>query len=119
MSDPVDGRPADADEGVGCRPLAEAGLVGWGLFVLGVVALFGSDPATVGVARRFVFFLGAPATTILQFLSPSGFPLAWPVDLLVWTLAAVWVARAGDRRGWWRRLGVVVGVAALVAGAAV
>ncbi len=102
-------------EGIGCRPLAEAVGIGWGLFVVGVLVLFGSDPATVDTVRRFVFFLGAPATTVFQFFTPEGFSLAWPVDLLVWALAAVWIAKAADRPGWLRRLGLVLAVFAVLA----
>lgn len=109
----------DDTEGIGCRPLAEAIGIGWGLFVLGVVVLFGSDPATVDMVRRFVFFVGAPATTVFQFFTPEGFSLAWPIDLLAWALSAVWVAKAADRSGWLRRMGLVLGVCVVLAAIAV
>jgi hypothetical protein len=109
----------EPDEAIGCRPIVEALGVFAGLFVLGLIALFGSTPSEIGVVRSFVFFLGAPATGALSFLSPGGFALAWPIDVLVWTLAAVWAARATDRRTWWRRVGVAVGVAAVIAALAV
>ncbi len=86
-----------------------------GLLLIGLVALFGSDPGSIGAVRSFIFFLGAPATAALQFISPGSFALAWPVDVLVWVLAAFWSARAGDRRGWTRRVGMAIGLAAVLA----
>lgn len=115
MTEPT-GEPAKGDDGsIGCRPIVEALGIFAALFVVGVLVLFGADPDSVGPIRAFVFFLGAPATAVLQFLSPEGFALAWPIDVLVWVLAAVWVARTHDRQAWRRRLGVVLGAAAVVA----
>ncbi|MEX1280290.1 MAG: hypothetical protein AB1Z57_04320 [Acidimicrobiia bacterium] len=116
MSDPA----SDADtEGVGCRPIVEALAVFGGLLAVGSLLLFGADPQTVGVVRAFVFFLGAPATAALQFLSSGGFAFAWPFDVLVWALVSVWAARAGDRRAWLVRVAVALGVSAVLAVAAV
>ena len=109
----------EQDDAIGCRSIVEALGIFLGLFIVGLVALFGSTPDEIGAARSFVFFLGAPATAALSFLSPGGFALAWPIDVLVWTLAAVWAARASDRRRWWRRVGIAVGLAVVIAGAAV
>ncbi len=109
----------ESDGAIGCRPIVEALAIFGGLFVVGLVALFGSSPDEIGIVRSFLFFLGAPATGVLSFISPEGFALAWPVDVLVWTLAAVWAARTTDRRGWWRRVGVAVGLSAVIAAAAV
>lgn len=95
--------------------MVEAAALFGTLFVVGVVALLGTDPEQVGPIRAFVFFLGAPATAALQFASPGGFALAWPIDVLVWSLASVWAARAADRRGWWRRVGGAIGASALLA----
>lgn len=115
MSDEFPSNDPDDDGAVGCRPMVEAIGIFAGLFLLGLVALFGSDPEAIGTVRSFVFFLGAPATATLQFISPGSFALAWPVDVLVWVLAGFWSARAKDRRGWSRRVGTAVGLAALLA----
>ncbi len=109
----------ESDGAVGCRPIVEGLGIFLGLFVVGLVALFGSTPSEIGAVRSFVFFLGAPATAVLSFLSPGGFALAWPVDVLVWTLVAVWAARTDDRRRWWRRIGIALGGAAVIAVVAV
>ena len=115
MSEEFPSDDADDDGAVGCRPLVEALAIFAGLFAVGLVALFGSDPDSIGLVRSFVFFLGAPATAALQFISPGGFALAWPVDVLVWALAAFWAARARDRRGWTTRVLIAVGVSAVLA----
>lgn len=115
MSDEFPSNDPDDDGAVGCRPMVEAFGIFAGLFLAGLLALFGSDPDTIGVLRSFVFFLGAPATAAFQFISPGSFALAWPVDVLVWVLASFWAARAKDRRGWTRRVGIAIGLAAVLA----
>jgi hypothetical protein len=110
---------SDDAEGVGCRPIVEAFAVFGGLLAIGTLLLFGADPQTVGVVRAFIFFLGAPGTAALQFFSAGGFAFAWPFDVLVWALVSVWAARAGDRRAWSVRVGVALGVSAVLAAVAV
>ncbi len=107
------------DEGIGCRPIVEAFAVFGGLLAVGSLLLFGADPQTVGVVRAFIFFLGAPATAALQFLSAGGFAFAWPFDVLLWVLVSVWAARAGDRRAWLVRMGLALGLSAVLAVVAV
>lgn len=115
MTDPT----TSPDEGVGCRPIVEALAVFGAILAIGTLLLFGADPQSVGAVRAFVFFLGAPGTAALQFFSAGGFAFAWPLDVLVWVLVAVWAARAGDRRRWLVRVGAALGVSAVVAVAVV
>lgn len=100
---------SEEEEGVGCRPAAEALLLFGGLLLLGSLLFFSADPAAVPFWRLWLFSSFAPVSGVAMAFGASG--LAWTLDVGFWALVAVWVGRSADVPSRRRRLGLALGLA--------
>lgn len=102
----------EAEEGIGCRPAAEALLLFGGLFLLGSLLFFSADPEAVPFWRLWLFSSFAPVSGVAMALGAPG--LAWTLDVGFWALVAVWVGRSVSVPSRRRRIGLVLGLALVV-----
>lgn len=118
-SAPDTGPPGSAspEAGVGCRPVVVLFAV---IFAFAAAALGGGLALTLsctGACARFglvLYAAGGPVSGLFAVLAGE-LPIAWPLDLTVWIVVAIALARRFPGRTA-RTLGIVVG-AALVYGA--
>lgn len=119
-------QPPGQQEGIGCRVVGTTAiaLAGIGAILWAAGFILGRPDSCTGVCEWLSFtliFAGTPVSAVFTVIPGGDLVIAWPVDAMLWLVAAMFHARLGQEvEPWtprWNRLTIIFITTALAFGA--